>query len=449
MTKALSYTPSRFIAMSGADGENLVLFNSRTGALGGVPIEQAPQVKALLKRGTVTTGPLEDLAQDLLDGGFLIEQGFDEQAEVHQNYIRRYDTSNAHLIVMPTEHCNFRCTYCYESFERGQMSPDLVNGVKKYITNKRDLKSFNLSWFGGEPLLAPNVVVELTQFFHNHCLENDIAFHCNITTNASLLTPEIVEQTVPFGMLRFQITIDGIEDDHNERRIAIDGGASYSRIIENLRYLKSTSYPFVVVLRHNFDPEGLQRLPEFVESLKAEFGGDPRFELLFRAIGTWGGANDSSLNVCGSTTSLDAMLIGKQLAVQAGFKNALQFDQFQPNGSICYAANPNSFVVGADGALYKCTIELDYHERNIVGKLLPSGDMELDWRKMALWTETNGYDEGKKCNTCFFSPSCHGASCPKDWMDEGDCHCPPEKQLIRSVLPMVFQEQLLELPMMP
>ena len=28
-----------------------------------------------------------------------------------------------HLILFPTEQCNFRCTYCYEDFEAKQMDP--------------------------------------------------------------------------------------------------------------------------------------------------------------------------------------------------------------------------------------------------------------------------------------------------------------------------------------
>src|SRR5262245_31032656 len=34
------------------------------------------------------------------------------------------------LILMPTEACNFRCTYCYEDFRYQSMHPDVVLGVK-------------------------------------------------------------------------------------------------------------------------------------------------------------------------------------------------------------------------------------------------------------------------------------------------------------------------------
>ena len=34
-----------------------------------------------------------------------------------------------HLILMPTEACNFRCTYCYEDFKLKRMAPAVLRGV--------------------------------------------------------------------------------------------------------------------------------------------------------------------------------------------------------------------------------------------------------------------------------------------------------------------------------
>ncbi|PPU93786.1 hypothetical protein XalbCFBP2523_04890 [Xanthomonas albilineans] len=34
------------------------------------------------------------------------------------------------LILLPTEKCNFRCTYCYEDFATGRMQPKVVEGIK-------------------------------------------------------------------------------------------------------------------------------------------------------------------------------------------------------------------------------------------------------------------------------------------------------------------------------
>jgi uncharacterized protein len=67
------------------------------------------------------------------------------------------------LIFLVTEQCNFRCTYCYENFEKGKMSDDVIEGVIKYVEKRGpQLKNLNVHWFGGEPLLALDVIEKLS-----------------------------------------------------------------------------------------------------------------------------------------------------------------------------------------------------------------------------------------------------------------------------------------------
>ena len=399
-----------------------------------------------LKRSTVHVGPLEGILVDLLEGGFLIPEGTDERALVHEQYLGKYDDRYLNLILLPTEQCNFRCTYCYESFLRGAMCADVQEGIKRYVASQDTVRRLDIGWFGGEPLLAPDVVIALSQFFQKYTHEHGIAYTASMTTNGSLLHPDVVEEIVPLGVRSFQITLDGIREEHNTRRVGVDGSDTFDDILENLRYLKRSKHVFVVGLRHNFDPVGLDRLEEFIAMLREEFGGDPRFTTHFEPIGRWGGPNDSQLSICEGRSAAQAFIRAKRLAIDAGFRTSFQLEQFWPNGSVCYAANPRSFVIGSDGRIYKCTVELDYHDRNIVGRLHPDGTMELDWRKMALWCETNGRDEGKKCVSCFFSPACHGAVCPKQWMDDDDCGCPPQRIGIRQMLPLLAEESMLPPP---
>jgi len=42
------------------------------------------------------------------------------------------DARSLQLILMPTEACNFRCTYCYEDFNHNQMRPELVRGFSTF-----------------------------------------------------------------------------------------------------------------------------------------------------------------------------------------------------------------------------------------------------------------------------------------------------------------------------
>lgn len=446
-----TFVPTRYLSYSYAENGSLVLYSSLTGAIGAVPAEQASEVRSYLRRSASHPGPLTGILKDLQTGGFLVPVGTDEWAIVHNKFLNRYKDDYLHLIIMPTEQCNFRCVYCYESFIRGQMSEGIKEGVKRYVSSQKGLKQLIVAWFGGEPLLASKVVIDLSNFFHRYVTNNGIEYHGSATTNGYFLTPEIAQQIIPAGIRDFQITLDGVEEEHDQRRILQHGGKTFHTIMKNLRYLKSTDLDFEVMIRHNFDVSNADKLQEFIAMLQHEFGNDPRFSIFFFPIAQLGGSNDPNLAICEGKTLNEAAITGKRLAVAAGLRNALQIEHMQPNGNVCYAANPRAFVIGSDGSLYKCTVELDYHDRNIVGYLREDGHMDLDWRKMALWTESHGMDaeEHKPCYSCFFSPACAGASCPKEWMDCNEPPCPTEKVTIRKLLPVLYQQAMMPKPSIP
>jgi uncharacterized protein len=436
------YVASRFLSLSHQDDGAVVLHCARTGAIGVVPPGDADTARAALLPGTITGGPLTGILSDLEIGGFLVPEGTDEAALVHEDYIRRYTDPSLHLIVLPTEQCNFRCVYCYESFLRGTMTAELQRGLRSFVERQPSLQYFTLSWFGGEPLVARDVVLENTRHFKEYCDSVGIDFTCAATTNAYLLTPEYAEQVIPVGLTHFQITVDGVSEEHDKRRVLQDGGKTFEVIWNNLLYLRSTDHQFKVMIRHNFDPDSVPRLPEFLDMIAGAFASDERFSIELEPIGRWGGANDTNLHIFENRSAARAVRDAQVMAIDRGLKDQLMLDRMQPDGYVCYAANPRSFVIGSDGRVYKCTVELDYHDRNIVGSLKPDGTMDLDWAKMALWCETDGMYEGKKCTSCYFAPSCHGAACPKEWMDQPECGCPSAKHTIKDTLTLIRAESL-------
>jgi uncharacterized protein len=440
------YVPSRYLSLSHQDDGSLALYCARTGAIGVVPAEDAAVARRALLPATVTSGPLEGIFADLETGGFLVPAGTDEAGLVHEAYLQRYTDPSLHLIVLPTEQCNFRCVYCYESFLRNTMSTEIQDGLRKFVARDPALEHLSLDWFGGEPFVAREVVLENTRFFKEHCESSGISFTCGTCTNGYLLTPDYADQVIAAGLTNFQITLDGVSEEHDKRRLLQDGGRTFEVIWDNLCYLRSTDYDFDITIRHNFDPDTIPRLPEFLDMIANGFASDSRFSLALHAVGKWGGPNDAALTTLGGRDTTEALRAGKRLAIERGLQDRLTLQSMQPDGYVCYAANPRSFVIGPEGRVYKCTVELDYHDRNIVGQLKPDGTMDLDWRKMALWCETDGMEEGKKCTSCYFAPACHGAVCPKEWMDGPECGCPPTKHMIKDTLTLICAESLFVRP---
>lgn len=104
----------------------------------------------------------ENLYDKVVDGNFLIDDGFDELQEV-KRIIKQKDflDDEYHLIINPTLDCNFNCWYCFEQKVRGSyMTPKIQNScsllIQNIIKSNANLKKFTLSFFGGEPILYYN-----------------------------------------------------------------------------------------------------------------------------------------------------------------------------------------------------------------------------------------------------------------------------------------------------
>ena len=92
------------------------------------------------------------------------------------------------LIILPTEKCNFRCTYCYEDFSIGRMQAPVISGIKELLKNRiKDIDRLSISWFGGEPLLAKSVVLDIGTFAYELSAAYGVNFRAGFTTNGFLL----------------------------------------------------------------------------------------------------------------------------------------------------------------------------------------------------------------------------------------------------------------------
>jgi uncharacterized protein len=431
------YKASRFNILATEDDGSLYLSNTMSGAFINVPAESAGEVKHLLRIGH--EGEAAGIVKHLADRGFLVKEEVNELFRarmLHEIVGRRTDTLQ--LIFLTSEQCNFRCVYCYEKFEKGNMQPEVREAVKLYINKKaRFLNHLNIHWFGGEPLLALETIEDLSQEFLRVCAEQEIRYSSAMTTNGYLLTPDVANRVLDCGVNSFQITLDGDAEQHDQHRHLAGGQPTFQRIWNNLLELKKLERDFTCRIRVNFDQDNLPNIPNFIETLSEHFGKDPRFIVNFFPIGQWGGPNDDELNVLSEKQAFSQALSLCEMAIDKDLNNVLD-NRLKPGGYVCYAARPNSFVIGSDGILYKCTVAL-YNEKNIVGKLLPDGTMRLNHDNMALWV-MNDESEDPGCKTCFFRPACQGASCPLVRIESGKAPCPPEKKNIQKTLRVVGKE---------
>lgn len=286
------------------------------------------------------------------------------------------------LILLPTEQCNFRCTYCYEDFSIGKMKRDIIDGVKNLISKRaHDLDILKLSWFGGEPLSAREIVYEISEHAGNVAYQHGIKYLGTMTTNGFLLNEIVATKLYMLGIRDFQISLDGPRDVHNKTRLRIDKSGSFDQIWANLLDLRNSQLLFTITLRIHVTPENYESLFILIDELKTYFAGDARFRIFFKAIADLGGPNSKQFGTL-SRQSLPQLMQNLIDAVD----NKLTIAKLKNTAApyVCYAAQANSFLVRADGTLGKCTVAMN-DSRNSIGNILKDGTLVFTEGKILPW----------------------------------------------------------------
>ena len=434
------YKPSRFNVQATTSEGWLLLWNTYSGSMNAFRPEQHDAVRDLISQKTVASDASK-IARYLAERGFLVPSGADELRRVQMAFgadIHR--TDRLEFILLASEDCNFRCTYCYEDFRRGTMQPDVREGIKNLVRSRLgSLRELSVSWFGGEPLYGMAAIDDLGPFFSEVAAEAGLRYDTHMTTNGYLLTKEVADKLLSWKINDFQITLDGLPDDHDRHRGGRDGSGTFQVIFKNLCALAARDDHFTVVIRVNFDQQNAPGLDSFLLLLEERFAHDDRFILAFHAVGQWGGANDANLAVCGTDESyavrkrLTAAARKLGLHVTGGWRPGLGAGE-----EVCYAARPYNFIVGAHGDLMKCTIDLDKADHNIVGKIRPDGTLDLDTDKMALWTEP-AFERDTGCQGCHMLAACQGVHCPKIRIDSGERPCPGIRRTAKQEMVAFFE----------
>jgi len=434
----MNWVPSRFNAIAETETGELVVYNSYTGAIGTVTLEEKQAVLTALRKGV--RGELGEVEQTLVDCGFLVPEQTDEKRRAQFLHQTLHRTDAMHLIILPTEACNFRCTYCYQDFAHGKMSREMIDGVKQFLHKKMPkLEHLTVSWFGGEPLLALDVIEEISEAIIGWANAYGVTYQAEISTNGYYLSKETMQTLLAHGVKRVMVTLDGMKEMHDTRRVLATGGPTYETILRNLRDIQTLSESFDIYIRVNFDEDNLEQIPPFLTELAHYFAGDARFQLFCRPVGKWGGKNDDLLPICDHRTAERKIWEFTEQGINQGLAmSAVIESMLMPSGAVCYAAKPHSFVIGANGRVYKCTCFLN-EDYNHVGWLQTDGTMELDYDKLALWV-TSGEEQDETCQACFFRPACQGNHCPQYRLRKKERPCPYEKRKIKQVLRTIAQK---------
>lgn len=173
---------------------------------------------------------------------------------------------------MPTQDCNCSCTYCYiPNHERTQTSNEdfLLSLVNEFINNL-DKKGYDgdpeIRFVGGEPYLAFSSIVKIASLFLNRIANGKIIINTNGTLFSTVALSSFKRNFR--NRIIHIISLDGIEEIHNKRRISKKGLNLFQEAVKGIRLLKSFNMP--VYLNMVLDELTVSRLDDFMRFIKRE-----------------------------------------------------------------------------------------------------------------------------------------------------------------------------------
>jgi uncharacterized protein len=194
------------------------------------------QLMSQQKSGCIIDSPE---ANKLRDAGFLSSNRVEKVITPGSYFIKDILDSKLHkLTLQVTQQCNFRCDYCiysghYENRIHSNKSMDwsmAKKGIDFYYDHSRDANSIMISFYGGEPLLKYELIMQSIEYANQIFEGKDLTY--TITTNGSLLTTEMVRVFID-NNVRVSISLDGPPEIHDKSRKFSSNGKGTFEVIRN------------------------------------------------------------------------------------------------------------------------------------------------------------------------------------------------------------------------
>ncbi len=306
-----------------------------------------------------------------------------------------------HLQINPTLDCTFRCWYCYEDHHRGtRMAESTIEAIKRLVERRFDeqpsMRQFQLSFFGGEPLMYFNrVAAPIVDFVVCECEKHGVDWSVHFTTNAYLLSPSVSGLLGRYNT-SLQITLDGSRESHDQVRCLPFGKGSYDRILSNVK--SALSKGCSVILRINYTRDNLASVAAVIDDLESwNIEKNGRLRVDFQQV--WQDRRR------GEDSALEEMVNGYISRLRGiGIFGSVYFHS-PVSKSSCYGDKRNHILVNYNGDLFQCTAR-DFKTERRSGFIADDGS--LVWKNDALEHRMNCKFSRPVCHNCRIAPLCGG-----------------------------------------
>ena len=394
-----------------------LLFNSRTIATAALDTP-ALDVLETVRQGA-ELGESE-LTKEMKRVGFLIDDSIDELQQLEMSYnASKYGKTGLGLVIAPTMACNFACPYCFEGTQKGMMSKSLQDKIISLVSEfAKNGQSINITWFGGEPLLARDTIYSMSEQLMEICQREKVEYEAGMITNGYLLDEETVQKLKECKVASIQITLDGLPETHNQKRKLRNnsGEPTFDRILENT--LLAKNHGISTSIRINVDKETQGELAQLLELMIEKELSDNLY--LGHVQGNTDGSKEFFEN-CLSTEEFARVCSEYEHLL---FSKKIQTDYPTPTRMGCGADYLYSYVIDADGDMYKCWNEIGNKKCSIgniesleeISQLVQNPNQ--NYTKYLTWSPFNF----RKCRECKILPICMGG-CQYNGREKGEPIC--------------------------
>lgn len=356
------------------------------------------------------------------------------------------------FLVVPSYACNLQCIYCYEQtymikgttninplkmvdlqFER--IDKIMQAYENKYGTVTDDIR---VTIMGGEPLLKCNLEAVAYIFEQSKKRKYTIDIVSNgIDLNYYIKLFNEYKDTLD----HIQITVDGVKEVHDKRRIFKDGRGSFDLIMNNIHL--SLENDITIVLRVNVDSTNINELPELANTLVKEFNYNNRL-LPYLYLLQDGGCSGET-NIINEEVGIEKifeledknsnMKVFRKKFHPSDFIDSIFNDEpYQPVLRHC-GASKNQFILDCKSNIYKCWHGIGNNDYR-VGTFYP--EYKLDEVKINDWFNRS-VKILDKCKNCKYRYIC-GTGCPaakhmsENNMNVKEPSCVDYNQLIKTII---------------
>ncbi len=364
--------------------------------------------------------------QQLASLHFLVE---DPEAEAdflryRQNKYRN-NKKVLELTISPTRLCNFSCDYCYILKRPGVMDERVQAKIMDFVAyhyNEAPFGKLKINWYGGEPLLAIDVMESLSANLRAFCAERDVEYFAHVLTNGSLADAEMCRRLVEnCGVITIMPTISGNGPMHDYQRCANDGKQHFDDLMRNIGAMRDAGILVHAnfVVNHNNIAE--------CQELAAELCH--KDHLVTRVTRTFAyGRTEPMLLKDGKNTPIDLFERDTFATCYTEFHRAQRLDAqgwantMAPTCLYCAAWVNRSFFIDEVGDVFACMIDMDHAEYALCNVCtFQEPNAPFNWKRFLEFASLDPVTD-PACRTCRVLPICQGGCAYCRMKGDDVCH---------------------------